>query len=287
MATAVSTSTTKTTEPPARWADLLREAVSVPGTINAAYSAFHTYSLGNQLLALAQCRTRQVQPGPIATFNGWREKDRFVRKGERALILCMPVTYPNRASSAAGSDARDASDAASTIAEEGGGAITRFIYRPRWFVLGQTDGADFEQPALPGWDKATALATLEIEEIPFDLTNGNIQGYSVPRLREVAISPVAASPVKTLFHELGHTLLHDDSEHHDAEQLPRNLKEAEAEAVALLCCEALGLPGAEHARGYVQSWWGRQPIPESSARRIIATASRILEAGRASQVTDT
>src|SRR5215212_2926144 len=101
MATAVSTSTTKTNEPPARWADLLREAVSIPGTINAAYSAFHNYSLGNQLLALAQCRARQLQPGPIATFNGWREKDRFVRKGEKALILCMPVTYPTRAASTA------------------------------------------------------------------------------------------------------------------------------------------------------------------------------------------
>jgi antirestriction protein ArdC len=108
-----------------------------------------------------------------------------------------------------------------------------------------------------------------------------------PRLRKVAISPVAASPVKTLFHELGHTLLHDDSEHRDAEHLPRSLKEAEAEAVALLCCEALGLPSAEHARGYVQSWWGREPIPEQSARRIITSASRILGAGRASEDADT
>jgi antirestriction protein ArdC len=270
MAPAVSTSTTKTTEPPARWADLLREAVTIPGTINAAYSAFHNYSLGNQLLALAQCRARQIQPGPIATFNGWREKDRFVRKGERALILCMPVTSPKRASSAAGGDAPDASDAPSAIAEEGG-AITRFIYRPRWFVLAQTDGAAFEQPALPGWDKATALAALEIDEIPFDLTDGNVQGYAVPQLREVAISPIAANPAKTLFHELGHALLHTDSEHRDAEHLPRSLKEAEAEAVALLCCEALGLPGAEHARGYIQAWLAGQPsrstTPNASSAR--------------------
>jgi hypothetical protein len=31
--------------------DLLKRAVSEPGTISAAYSAFHNYSIGNQLAA--------------------------------------------------------------------------------------------------------------------------------------------------------------------------------------------------------------------------------------------
>ena len=39
---------------PATFAALLRTAVTEPGTISTAYSAFHNYSLGNQLLALRE-----------------------------------------------------------------------------------------------------------------------------------------------------------------------------------------------------------------------------------------
>src|SRR5262245_13151556 len=45
--------------------DLLKRAVSEPGTISAAYSAFHHYSLGNQLAALFQCWLRQIPAGSI------------------------------------------------------------------------------------------------------------------------------------------------------------------------------------------------------------------------------
>ena len=36
----------------AKWSALLTEAVSKPGLVSTAYTAFHGYSLGNQLLAL-------------------------------------------------------------------------------------------------------------------------------------------------------------------------------------------------------------------------------------------
>src|SRR5439155_12980686 len=77
---------------PAAFADLLQRAVSEPGIISAAYHAFHGYSIGNQLLALVQCAERGITPGPIATFMGWKDKGRHVRKGAGAIVLCMPVT---------------------------------------------------------------------------------------------------------------------------------------------------------------------------------------------------
>ena len=52
----------------ASFADLLRSAVTDPGVISTAYQQFHNYSLGNQLLAWAQCLERGIQPGPMATF---------------------------------------------------------------------------------------------------------------------------------------------------------------------------------------------------------------------------
>jgi hypothetical protein len=78
---------------------------------------------------------------------------------------------------------------------------------------------------------------------------------------------------------LGHTAEGDQAD--DGEITPRCLREAEAEAVALLCCEALGLPGADQCRAYIQSWWGTgNPIPETSARRVLRVADQILKAGQ-------
>src|SRR5438132_3464988 len=80
------------TPTPAAFADLLQKAVSEPGIISRAYTAFHGYSIGNQILALMQCAERGITPGPIATFMGWKDKGRYVRKGEKAITLCQPVT---------------------------------------------------------------------------------------------------------------------------------------------------------------------------------------------------
>ena len=247
------------------FATLLDEAVSKPGSIHAAYSAFHGYSIGNQLLALVQCAQRQIPVGPIATFMGWKDKGRYVKKGEKAISLCMPVTCKRRA----------------TTDDEDDATCTRFVYRSNWFVMAQTDGPDCALPALPEWTTDLALTTLEIDRIDFTTTDGNCQGFA--RGRSVAVSPVAALPHKTLFHELAHVVIGHTAEGEltDDERTPRSLREVEAEAVALICCEALGLDGAEYSRGYIQNWNnGSEPIPERSAQKIFKDANQILAAGR-------
>jgi hypothetical protein len=138
-----------------------------------------------------------------------------------------------------------------------------------------------------GWDKTRALAALDVAEIPFDVIDGNIMGYATGR--QVSISPINPRPLKTLFHELAHILLGHTSEspQADSEVTPCSLREAEAESVALLCCEALGLPGTEECRGYIQHWYGQgNPIPERSAQRILRVADQILRAGQSEPNSD-
>lgn len=235
-----------------------------------AYSAFHSYSIGNQLLAMWQCSFRGLQLGPIKTFPGWKNVGRTVKRGERAIQLCMPVTFKRRGRANTDEGELDQDDS----------FTTGFIYKPNWFVLSQTEGAEIELPPIPGWDKEQTLITLDITEVPFTSTNGNSQGYA--RKREIAINPLAQLPHKTRFHELAHILLGHTSEtdFEHGERLPRNLQEVEAESVALLCCEALALDGAEFCRGYIQGWADGEPIPEQSAKRILGAADKILRAGR-------
>jgi len=247
---------------------LLEEAVSKPGTLMRAYSLFWNYSLGNQILALIQANNRGIHLGPIASFNRWKELGRYVKKGQKAIELCMPVTC-KRTVKETGPDGNDVETEAT---------FKRFVFRRNWFMLSQTDGAEYQIPAIPAWDRTRALQTLNVEEIPFEMLNGNCQGYA--KGRQIAINPVAQMPAKTTFHELAHIeLAHTSEAVHDSETLPRSLKEVEAESVALLCLESLGMDGAEYCRGYIQNWLQGSTIPERSAQRIFSAADKILKAG--------
>jgi antirestriction protein ArdC len=249
----------------ANWSGLLSEIVSRPGIISEAYSAFHNYSFGNQLLAWSQCTARGLPLGPIATYKRWSELGRQVQKGSKAISLVMPVTINKK-----DSDGNKTDDVFST-----------FVLRPNWFVMAQTEGEDFQSEAVsPDWDKSKALAALDISEVQFTLGNGNVQGYASGRT--IAINPVAALPHKTRFHELAHVVLGHTSEGalHDDERTPRDIREVEAESVAYILCAHLGLPGLDEARGYVQGWLADAAITDKSALRIFGAAEKILKAGR-------
>jgi hypothetical protein len=259
-----------------KWSALLVEAVNKPGLIMKAYTAFHNYSLGNQLLALVQCHMRGLQPGPINTFPKWKELGRTVKRGERALILCMPITCKHR------DEESDNNDEAS-----GEHTFTSFVHKARWFVISQTIGEEFTPPVIPKWDASRALDALDIELIKFTDTDGNCQGFAT-RKRQIAINPVAQLAHKTLLHELAHCILGHTTEGDftDTEKTPKSLREVEAEAVALLCCEALNLEGADYCRGYIQNWlcsafgYNAEAIPEKSAQKIFRATDQILRAGR-------
>ena len=250
--------------------ELLEEAVTKPGTVMKAYSLFWNYSLGNQLLALVQAAERGIALGPIASYNRWRELGRQVRRGEKGIVLCRPVTVKRTATEST----TDGDDSQTDK------IFTRFVFRAYWFFLSQTEGEDYQTPAVPDWNREGAFSALDVSAIPFTMMDGNCQGYA--KGREIAISPVAEMPEKTIFHELAHVILgHTTEDIHDSEMTPRSLRESEAECTAMLCLEALGLKGAEYCRGYVQSWIGQNPISERSAQKILVAADRILKAGLA------
>jgi antirestriction protein ArdC len=250
---------------PTRWQQLLVEAVTEPGKIMAAYTNFHNYSMGNALLALSQCHERKLTPGPLNTYNGWRELGRHVKKGEHALTLCMPVTGRKRI------------NPESTLEEQH--VLTCFVYRAHWFVLDQTDGDTPFTLRTPGFDLQTALNRLAVQRLQFDLLDGNVQGLA--RDHGIAINPVAQLPHKTAFHELAHVVLGHASAGPlvERDRTPRSVREVEAESVALICCEALGLPGADYCRGYIQHWLRDVKQVPCSAQRIFSAASAILKAG--------
>jgi hypothetical protein len=143
---------------------------------------------------------RGIESGPIHTFQGWKKLGRAVKKGERAIRLCMPVTMKRKRSASdpnAGQDEPEGHDPPATF--------TKFLYKLYWFVLSQTNGELYLPAELPEWQEHRALEGLGIRRVPFHRPGGNCQGFALDR--QVAVSPIAFLPHRTLFHELGHVVL--------------------------------------------------------------------------------
>lgn len=247
--------------------DLLKQAVNEPGLISSAYSNFHNYSVLNSLWVLIQCMADGIEPGPISTYKGWQALGRQVRKGEHAMCMWQPFSFVKK-------------ETDPDTGEETSERVTYFRVKNRWFVLSQTDGDPIPEQVAPEWDPKQAMEALGISEIAFDQLNGNIQGFA--RETSLAINPVNPMPHKTRFHEIAHIVLGHtkDGDMVDSERIPHNLIEVEAEGVAMIMCESLGLPGAEFSRGYIQVWYGMgEEIPEANARRIFSAVNRIIQAG--------
>jgi N-terminal domain of anti-restriction factor ArdC len=187
------------------FAKLLTEALNMPGKLSDCYRMFHNYSFGNQILAMMQ-----VGAEPINTYNGWQMLNRQVKKGAKAIELCMPFTIK-----------RDKNDPDSD-------SFQAFGYRRNWFGLSQTEAmtgnGTYELPKAIPFNKARVLNSLVITEEPFAISNGNTQGYC--HEMTLAINPVAKFPLKTLWHEIAHIMLgHTEQRMAETAVLPRNIKE--------------------------------------------------------------
>lgn len=252
-----------------KWADLLTNAVSIPGYVEECYRAFHDYSPGNQMLAMWQCELRDIEPGPIGTYKFWKDMGRQVTSGlGSAIYLCRPVSWNKK---------EDVDGTEESVRH------VSFKYEPRWFVLSQTQGEEYIPPPLPDWELGNALWNLEIEPVRFIDTNGNCMGYSQGRY--FAVNPLNKHANATTMHELAHIVLGHTEESRlplvdEKNRTPDSIRELEAEATALIILDQLGDEDHAASRGYIQAWYKNNEIPEESAHRIFSAADKILKGGR-------
>ena len=258
-----------------KWAELLNQVLEAPGVIHDCLSMFRKYSLSNTCLIAFQCQERGLQMGPVATFEQWKKQGRYVRKGEKALAMWMPITV----------NVKETDEETGERVKTGGKRVI-FVLKNNWFTYAQTDGEEIPMPEMGEFSVGNALAALDIVQEPYDMAKvGNsAMGYAYKRI--VAVNPMCPKPLATMLHELGHVVLgHTERGESmtDAAELPRCIKELEAESVAMLVLDALGdSESAVFCRGYIQHWLksgGVSSVPEASAKRIFAAADKILKAG--------
>lgn len=231
-------------------------------------ASFHSYSLNNLLLIIAQC----PHASQVAGFRAWQEKGRQVRKGEKAIKIF-------------GYSTKKITEKNEQTGEEEEKKITRFPILSV-FDISQTDPIEGAQaPAHParrlaGADDADLYARTAayLEGIGWAVTReaipGEANGYTTTDgTRRVVVDATVseAQAAKTAIHEAAHVLLHAEEDH--AEYIAhRGIKETEAESVAYIVAGIFGLDTAAYSVGYVAGW------SKADAETIKATAGNVLRA---------
>ena len=240
----------------------------------AAMAKFPRYSVNNTLLILSQRPDAQQCAG----LRTWNRLGRCVLKGERGIAILAPVVSRRRH---ADSSRRTKPDDETQLQDGNSDDTVVGFRRACVFDVSQTDGAPLPEPACvagnpgPYTDRLKEFAaergvTLEYSR-HIASARGACKGSTIVLLPDLP----PAEHLSTLAHELGHALLH---RHVGREVVSRTVRETEAEAVAFVVCEAIGLTVGTASSDYVLLWGGDTKTQAASLDRIQRTAAEIITA---------
>lgn len=239
-------------------------------------AAFHDYSFNNVLLIMAQ----RSDATRVAGFRAWKKLGRSVQKGEKALWILAPlVSKVNR------EDTADAQDDVKGVDRE----VRRVVgFRAvAVFDVSQTEGDPLPAPVrkLTGdsgadlFTRVNSWSTANGCPVTVEDFEGRANGFYEPEKHAITVraglSPDQA--LKTLIHEVAHSILHRDPAVYAAH---KGDAELEAESVAFVVLQHFGLDSGDYSFGYVAAWQGGgdeaiQAL-KSSAGRIAATVHSII-----------
>lgn len=228
----------------------------------AAMGRFHNYSFGNVMLIV----TQKPDASNVAGFNTWKKLNRFVKKGEKGILIIAPMVFKSKDDAPAGSNDDDRS-------------ILRFkgVYV---FDVSQTDGEPLPEFARVGGnpnghtDRLKGLITSKGITLEYATDIGSAHGVSKVGLIKIRPGLSPAEEFSVLVHELAHEMLHSREYRREA---TKTVKETEAEAVAFVVNQSIGLETGTAAADYIQLYDGNSDTLADSLDRIQKTAAEIIE----------
>lgn len=244
---------------------------------------FHNYSVNNSILIMMQ----NPEASLVAGYKTWQIKfKRQVKKGEKGISILAPAPYKYKAKV----EKKDPVTKKPALDKEGNKILIeeeRSYLRFRVakvFDVSQTTGEPLPTlgQALEGDVDNYALLFKSIEAISpvpvkIEEIGGGANGYFSVLDREIVIKEgmSEAQTVKTLIHELAHSVLHGKE---DGENLSREQEEVEAESIAFVICDQLGIDSSDFSFDYLASWSSGKELTElkESLGTIQKTASQLI-----------
>ena len=229
----------------------------------AAIGRFHRYSLRNVMLIASQKPTASH----VAGFHAWRNLGRFVKKGEKGILILAPIVRRKNESA----EHKDTDESSTAV-----GFRAAYV-----FDISQTDGQE-----LPTIGSVNGEPREYRERLAMFVTvQGIALGYSediAPARGTSAGGKITLLPGQspaeefaTLAHELAHEMMHRDERRNSTS---KRIRETEAEAVAFVVCSAIGLETGSAAQDYIGLYGGDGKLLGESLKYVQRTSTQILNA---------
>jgi antirestriction protein ArdC len=227
-----------------------------------AIARFHRYSLHNVMLIASQKPTASY----VAGFRTWNELGRFVKKGEKGILILAPIVRRKS------ENEEDQKESSTSVA----GFRAAYV-----FDVSQTDGKELPHigtvqgdPSRCG-EQLRSFASAQSISLDYSMEIAPARGMSSGGKITLLPGQSPAEEFSTLAHELAHELLHRGDRR---SATSRRIRETEAEATAFVVCHAIGLETRSAASDYIQLWNGDAQLLTESLAYIRQAASQMLAA---------
>jgi len=231
----------------------------------SAIGRFHNYSFGNIMLIARQ----KPDATNVAGLRTWNSLGRFVRRGEKGIMILAPMIGHKKSDSVA----EAAEDAKQSQAQLYG-------FRAAYvFDISQTEGKDLPsltevQGDVSGY-RERLVKFVQSRGITLDYSEkiAPAKGLSHGGKITLLSGMQPAEEFSTLAHEIGHEMLHRGERR---TLTTKQVRETEAEAIAFVVCQAIGLETGSAAADYIQLWHGDASLLRESLEAVQQTAAMIL-----------
>lgn len=212
---------------------------------------FRQYSYRNKILIQSQ----NPKASLVAGYRAWQDKGRQVQRGEKALKIFVPSLAAKK-----DKDGNYSRDKEGNVIKEVKGFYLASVYDVR-----QTEGEPIPKPIYELEENINnpqkfdwyikAITKLSPVPIQFAEIKGTAKGFFVPSEKQITIRPgmSESQTIKTMLHEITHSSLHDNNVPvFGSSEYAR--QEIEAESVAYMIANSLGIETQEYSFGYLASW---------------------------------
>lgn len=229
-------------------------------------SRFHSYSLNNQMLIAWQ----RPDATHVAGFHAWKKFNRLVNKGEKGIMILAPVTRVVGSKLETDRQGRSVEKPIRAIVN------AKVVYV---FDVSQTHGEPLPELNTIKGDPAAFTPKLKELilakgiELYFAASLGGALGCSEGGRIGVLQGLTPAEEFHVLTHELAHELLHRGDRRKETTKRSREL---EAESVAFVVCNAVGLDATASSTDYIHLYRGDKQMLHESLQFIRQVSGEIL-----------